>query len=46
MPGDKAMKRMAEKRMKQGKCTCWKGYGRVPGTKACTPGSCGKLKRR
>ncbi len=26
------------------KCTCWKGYSRVPGTKPCTPGSCGKNK--
>ena len=23
-------------------CTCWTGYKRVPGTKACKPGSCMK----
>lgn len=23
-------------------CGCWKGYERVPGTKACAPGSCRK----
>jgi hypothetical protein len=26
------------------KCTCWKGYSRVPGTKPCAPGSCKKNK--
>ena len=27
---------------KSGKCTCWDGYVRVPGTKKCAPGSCEK----
>lgn len=24
------------------KCSCWKGYSRVPGSKPCAPGSCKK----
>jgi hypothetical protein len=27
---------------KGGKCSCWKGYERVPGTTPCAPGSCRK----
>lgn len=23
-------------------CNCWKGYGRVPGTRPCASGSCRK----
>lgn len=26
--------------MEKRKCSCWKGYKRVPGTKPCAPGSC------
>jgi hypothetical protein len=26
----------------KGKCECWNGYERVPGTKPCAPGSCRK----
>jgi hypothetical protein len=26
----------------KGKCECWEGYKRVPGTKPCAPGSCEK----
>lgn len=26
----------------KGKCSCWNGYERVPGTKPCAPGSCRK----
>jgi len=26
----------------KGKCKCWNGYERVPGTKPCAPGSCRK----
>ena len=29
---------------KEKDCTCWKGHSRVPGTKACAPGSCKKNK--
>ncbi len=33
---------MAEKSNSSSKTTCWKGYERVPGTKAGAKGSCRK----
>ena len=29
-----------------GKCNCWEGYDRAPGTKPCAPGSCVKASRK
>lgn len=38
-----AKDRLAKLRKKtEGKCECWDGYERVPGTKPCAPGSCKK----
>jgi hypothetical protein len=31
---------------KEGGCTCWEGYERVPGTKPCADGSCRKKSNR
>jgi hypothetical protein len=31
---------------KEGGCTCWEGYERVPGTKPCASGSCRKKSNR
>lgn len=33
-------------RVAKGKCECWDGYERVPGTEPCAPGSCKKCDER
>lgn len=44
-----AASRAVAKQASKGKCNCWEGYDRAPGTKPCAPGSCvkasGKAKR-
>lgn len=45
MPGKSApsaAKAVAKAAAKGGKCNCWEGYDRAPGTKPCAPGSCVK----
>lgn len=29
-----------------GKCNCWEGYDRAPGSKPCAPGSCVKAGKK
>lgn len=36
--------RQGRRTAKDGKCTCWEGYERVPGTEPCADGSCRKKK--
>jgi hypothetical protein len=40
----KGDKEVLETPMAKKDCTCWPGYSRKPGTKACAPGSCKKNK--
>jgi hypothetical protein len=37
---------VANRTAKEGGCTCWEGYERVPGTKPCADGSCRKKSNR
>ncbi len=38
--------RRSTKTAKDGECTCWEGYERVPGTEPCASGSCRKKSSR
>jgi hypothetical protein len=38
----KGKMRLSRKHQAKGKCECWEGYERVPGTKPCAEGSCRK----
>jgi hypothetical protein len=40
----KAIQSRMGKKSDSGKCNCWEGYDRAPGSKPCAPGSCVKMK--
>lgn len=40
----KAIQSRMGKKSGDGKCNCWEGYDRAPGSKPCAPGSCVKKK--